>query len=144
MIVIRDVPFICAVFHTLRSSQVDCTALAAAAVLLLPGFVLDAVAPSAGGWENCSPQLSASSACSESPKEVSLNLWDSFSLHLNDLLTRLTRPFIYTFFPIWSPKALKITLKVVDIQKWSTNSVIIVRDGCTAFIKQPYYYCFVF
>lgn len=36
----------------LRSSQVDCTALAAATLLLLPGFVPDAVAPPAGGlWE---------------------------------------------------------------------------------------------
>ena len=60
MIVIREGPFICAVSphdggNTLGSSQVDCTALAAAAQLLLPGFVADAVAPSAGGGEDRSP-----------------------------------------------------------------------------------------
>lgn len=60
MIVIREGPFICAVSphdggNTLGSSQVDCTALAAAAQLLLPGFVADAVAPSAGGGGDRSP-----------------------------------------------------------------------------------------
>lgn len=59
MIVIREGPFICAVSphdsgNTLGSSQVDCTALAAAAQLLLPGFVADDVAPSAGSGGDCS------------------------------------------------------------------------------------------
>lgn len=43
---------------SLRSAQVDCTALAAAAVLLLPGFVLDVVALSAGSRGNRSLEFS--------------------------------------------------------------------------------------
>lgn len=60
MAVVRDGPFICAAVPRQRglrsfpfSSQVDRTALAASALLLLSSFVVSAVAPPTGRCGNC-------------------------------------------------------------------------------------------
>lgn len=53
VVVVRDGPFIGAELprqRGLRSSQVDRTALAASAPLLLSGYVVSVVAPPIGGW----------------------------------------------------------------------------------------------